>query len=854
MSAEIVRHRAIALVLIVSLVLAALPVIPAQAQGGLSPAEQALLDRALSGLTTLTSYSSYRAVVRSDWMQDWTGSVGGQAIQGSRTEITQEIQEWAIFGGTEPNIRQDKSISQFITSLDSPGQEIHLTSETRVVDGAIYVNATYISPSANLPPLPDGWYRVTGASSLNVWPGLQMLLNPALASGYAGTDALYCLLDLNTDDLVAASKAYATHVTSQTASLEDGASVEAITITLSRDAAPAMGVSVDPNDPVSLLIYRSVIGDPLTLTLYIDTSGQVVGVDTALAFSVKDLAIGAVTEAPPGFKLTLTSTQTVALRFMAVSTPLERVAAPEVNALARLPAFDIPASTGPLPWWNDRVFYEIFVRSFYDSDGDGIGDLRGVIDRLDYLNDGDPTTSTDLGVTGIWLMPIMQSPSYHGYDVTDYFTVNTDYGTNQDFRDLVQSAHQRGIAVIVDLVMNHTSNQHPWFIASSQGDPVYNDWYIWSDTDPGYHRTDNGAPVWYPSGDRYYYAFFWDGMPDLNYTNPAVTEEMNRVIRYWLTDMGADGFRLDAIKHLIEAGPVLENTPATLDWLLGFHDVVRSINPEALTVGEIWDASEKIAPYVGDRVDMAFEFSFAQAMLNAVQWKAAEPLIWTENTLLATYPPEQYATFLTNHDQNRVMSQLGGDEGAARVAATILLISPGVPFIYYGEEIGMTGAKPDERIRTPLPWDGTRVTWGFTTGVPWEILGTGYSTVNIASQTDDPGSLLSHYRRLIHLRNEHPALRTGSIQLVDTGNPAVYSFLRYGEDETLLVLVNLSTEALSDYGLTVVKGLLSGEPAADLLLGDGQVTAPDLGDSGSFMGYRPLNSLPPQSSFVIRLR
>jgi alpha-amylase len=846
--------KALTPILIALLVVATLPFVPARAQDGPSPEEQALLERVLTGLDSLNTYASYQAVVRSDWVQDWTGSVGGQVVQGSRAEAVLEIHEWAVLGDGRPNIRQDKTVSQWQTSPGSPAQELHLESETRVVDGATYVNAAYISPSADLPALPDGWYRLTGSNSLDVWPGLQMVLSPALVSGYTGTDVNYYLLGLKTDELIAKSAACATHISSQATTLEDGTPVEAITVTLSRDAVQAMGVSFDPNDPVARLIARTITGDPLALTLYFDASSRVVGEGVNFAISVKDLAIGAVTEAPPGFKLTLTLTQTVAVRFMATNAPLERVEAPEVNALAALPAFEIPVSTGPLPWWNDRVFYEIFVRSFYDSNGDGIGDLRGVVEKLDYLNDGDPSTSTDLGVTGIWLMPIMESPSYHGYDVTDYYTVNADYGTNQDFRALVQAAHQRGIAVIVDLVMNHTSNQHPWFVASSQGDPAYDDWYVWSDSDPGYRRPDNGAPVWYPSGDRYYYAYFWDGMPDLNCTNPAVTAEMNGVIRYWLTDMGADGFRLDAVKHLIEAGPALENTPATLAWLQGFHRFVRSTRPEALTVGEIWDSSAMILPYVGDKVDIAFEFSFAQAMLNAAQWETAEPLIQAQNTLLTTYPPQQYATFLTNHDQNRVMSQLGGDVGAARVVATILLTSPGVPFIYYGEEIGMTGAKPDERIRTPLPWDGTRVTGGFSTGIPWEILGTGYSTVNIASQTDDPGSLLSAYRRLIHLRDEHPALRTGSIQLVDTGNPAVYSFLRYADDETLLVVVNLSAEAVGNYDLTSAGGLLGGEPTAELLLGEGEIAAPAFNYSGGFAGYRPLASLPPHSSFVIRLK
>src|SRR4029079_1529647 len=170
-------------------------------------------------------------------------------------------------------------------------------------------------------------------------------------------------------------------------------------------------------------------------------------------------------------------------------------------------ACDTPAT---LPWWNDRVFYEVFVRSFQDSDGDGIGDLPGLISKLDYLNDGDPATTDDLGVTGIWLMPVAQSPSYHGYDVTDYDTVEADYGTNDDMRALIAAAHQRGIAVITDLVLNHTSVEHPWFGESETKGSAHADWYRWSDTDPGITRVD-GTPVWHEKNGRWYYGYFWEG-------------------------------------------------------------------------------------------------------------------------------------------------------------------------------------------------------------------------------------------------------------------------------------------------------------------------------------------------------
>ena len=225
--------------------------------------------------------------------------------------------------------------------------------------------------------------------------------------------------------------------------------------------------------------------------------------------------------------------------------------------------------TGGQPWWNDTTFYEIFVRSFYDSDGDGAGDLNGLIGKLDYLNDGDPTTTSDLGVTGIWLMPIMASPSYHGYDVTDYYQVNPEYGTNEDFKRLIEEAHKRGIRVIIDLVLNHTSAEHPWFIESQDPNSPKRDWYVWSDEEPqgkGWHPGKNGG---------YYYGYFGEHMPDLNYKNPAVTEEMQKVVRFWLEEMGADGFRLDAVKYLYEDGKRIEHTPATHEWLKGFPQVLQ---------------------------------------------------------------------------------------------------------------------------------------------------------------------------------------------------------------------------------------------------------------------------------------
>ncbi|MES2484846.1 MAG: alpha-amylase family glycosyl hydrolase, partial [Bacteroidota bacterium] len=196
-------------------------------------------------------------------------------------------------------------------------------------------------------------------------------------------------------------------------------------------------------------------------------------------------------------------------------------------------------------WWNETVFYEAFVRSFKDSNGDGKGDIQGLISKLDYLNDGNPNTTTDLGVTGLWLMPIMQSPSYHGYDVTDYMAVEQDYGTNADFQQLITECHNRGIKVIIDLVMNHTSNQHPWFVASTNPTSDKRDWYIWEDTNPGTPGPFGDA--WYQNNGAYYYGAFYSGMPDLNFNNPEVHQAFEDVSEFWLTDMHVDGFRLDAV-------------------------------------------------------------------------------------------------------------------------------------------------------------------------------------------------------------------------------------------------------------------------------------------------------------------
>jgi len=490
------------------------------------------------------------------------------------------------------------------------------------------------------------------------------------------------------------------------------------------------------------------------------------------------------------------------------------------------------------------------VRSFYDSDGDGIGDLPGVIQNLDYLNDGDPDGGQDLGVTGLWLMPIFASPSYHGYDTTDYYTVNPEYGTNDDFRRLVDEAHRRGMRIIIDLMLNHTSNQHPWFVDSASGpESEHRDWYIWRAENPGYPGPWN-QPVWHYANGAYYYGVFWSGMPDLNLANPEVTAELYRVARFWLEEMRADGFRLDAAHHYIEDGWKQKHTPASHEWLRAFYTYSKEVAPEMMAVAEVWDESDVVSTYTTEDVDLAFEFSLAESLLRAVDMGWAVPLASTMEEVQGLYPDGGYATFLTNHDQNRVMNVLGHDEEKAKMAATLLLTLPGVPFVYYGEEIGMSGAKPDELIRTPMQWTSDAQA-GFTTGTPWAPLNEGHEGRNVALQLADADSLLNHYRALVALRLAQPALRGFDYAPVDSADQLVYAYLRGGR---ILVVANLAGKATADYALSWLDEMLPpGQYQATDLLTGRQAAILNVDVGGQVEGYLPLPELPARSALLLEL-
>lgn len=472
----------------------------------------------------------------------------------------------------------------------------------------------------------------------------------------------------------------------------------------------------------------------------------------------------------------------------------------------------IEQTDADLYWWNDAIFYEIFVRSFYDSDGDGIGDFQGIIQKMDYLNDGDPNTHDDLGITGIWLMPISASPSYHGYDVVDYKSINPDYGTEEDFRQFMEEAHARGIRVIVDYVMNHSSTQHPWFQASASNDAFYRDFYRWSDTKPSYNGPW-GQEVWHSRNNDYYYGLFWGGMPDLNYETQAVKDSMFDAATFWLEEMDVDGFRLDAVKYIFENGSELENIDPTFEFWGDFNAHVKSVKPEAFNVGEAWAGTSTVIKYVtNNRLDYAFEFDLAGNVIGGVREANAEKIIRTAEHAYNAYPYLQFGTFLTNHDQNRVYNEFWSQTeyettSKMKLAASVYLTLPGIPYIYYGEEIGMIGSKPDEDIRLPMKWDDTSK-GGFTTGNPWRNSQQYPLSMqpNVADQMEDQNSLLRWYQKLIDIRLDEAALRRGTFTNVPTQDNEVVSYLRSWEGEQVLFVANLSSDAKNNIALSLPPG------------------------------------------------
>ncbi len=544
---------------------------------------------------------------------------------------------------------------------------------------------------------------------------------------------------------------------------------------------------------------------------------------------------------------TPTSTHTPAPTPSFTSTPIP-------TAIPVLPVIGMPQGTGGYSWWNDTVFYEIFVRSFNDSNGDGIGDFNGITQKLDYLR--------TLGITGLWLMPINPSPSYHGYDVTDFYSINPDYGTMKDFTNLMSEAHKRGIRIIIDLVLNHTSSKHPWFRQAIDPKSTYHDWYIWSDTDPGYPGPW-GEQVWYPLNGKYYYALFWDQMPDLNYRNPNVTTEMEKVTKFWL-DLGLDGFRLDAAKHLIEVQTVQADSELTHQWLQQYYSFYKNINPNAITIGELnGNDPRSMASYISNKqLDLAFDFGLAHAFIYSASHSNNGSVSLQINLSYKIIPSLQFATFLTNHDQDRLMTQLGGDAGKVKVAASMLLTSPGVPFVYYGEELGLEGGGQDELKRRPMQWS-SEANAGFSSVTPWEPIGPDYQTYNVASESNVPNSILTHYQELILFRNQHAALRVGDMSLLLSTDSGLYCTLRVSQgggsvtstNEAILVLINLTKTSISNYFISLDKSSLpTGKYHLVPILGSGPSADLTVGSSGDFSWFRPTREVPAYGTVILQLQ
>ncbi len=475
--------------------------------------------------------------------------------------------------------------------------------------------------------------------------------------------------------------------------------------------------------------------------------------------------------------------------------------------MSSVPAHPLRHQAGALATGHSGVHYEIFVRSFADSNGDGIGDLNGVTANLDYLQ--------DLGVSAIWLMPISPSPTYHKYDVTDYYGIDPEYGTVDDFRRLLAEAHRRSIAVLIDLVLHHTSVEHPWFREATKGpDNPYRNYYKWLRPDEIKARNLATRDITADSGERnpwhwvagtapsqqteQYYGMFWKGMPDLNFDHRPLREDVFSIARYWLTEVGVDGFRLDAARHLYREA----EEPKNHQFWSEFGRVVDAVKPGAFTVGEVWTRPDRIAPYFrGLKANFNMDF---RLMLEEVVRREddTEDLIefleYVHKTFADVNSQFIDALILSNHDQNRIGSLLKGNNNHLKVAASLLLTLPGLPYLYYGEEIGMLGLKPDENLREPFLWD-IRANDRQRTFWRRGRYSTSQTIRPLAQQQADPDSLFNHYKRLIHYRNGHPVLNDNLSRLKQTGirQRGTLSFIRRSSDEKrVLVLHNLTNRPI----------------------------------------------------------
>ena len=510
-------------------------------------------------------------------------------------------------------------------------------------------------------------------------------------------------------------------------------------------------------------------------------------------------------------------------------------------------------------WFKNAVIYELNIRGFKDSSRDGTGDIRGLISKLDYLD--------NLGIDCIWLLPMYPSPGLDdGYDISDYYSINPDYGTLEDFKELIFESHKRGIRVIGELVLNHTSDRHPWFIeARSDPSSMYHDYYVWSDTYNKYadariifSDTEISNWSWCDKAEKYYWHRFFHSQPDLNFENRDVRDEMKRVFRFWF-DLGLDGFRVDAVPYLFEReGTDCENLPETHDYIRELRKRIDEEYPGRILLAEANQWPEDLIKYFGsgDEFHMAFNFPLMPRIFMAFRNESSSPI----KDILKRIPPIpgncQWATFLRNHDEltlemctdeerdcmymayaedkrmqlnkgirRRLNPLLNNNRKKIELAYAMLFTLPGTPVIYYGDEIGMGDniyLGDRNGVRTPMQWDENRNA-GFSECKPSMLYSPviidpeyNYNAINVEAQINNQSSLLNFIRLFIHKRKEHPVFGNGDIRFIGVNNEKILSFTRENNGEKALGVFNLSSKAeaarleLQDYsGLTPVE-LLGG--------------------------------------------
>ena len=485
------------------------------------------------------------------------------------------------------------------------------------------------------------------------------------------------------------------------------------------------------------------------------------------------------------------------------------------------------------PWWESAIFYQIWPRSFYDSDADGHGDFNGMTQKLPYLQ--------ELGVNALWLTPMFEAPSYHGYDFTEFYQVENDYGSMAEFEAFIKAADDKGMKVVLDLVINHISSNHEWFQRSAKQQAPYADYFIWRDDMPkagsgwGHAWSNNDQPdaVWHWNETRqqYYYGAFGASQPDLNLRHPDVIAEMEKMAKFWL-DKGVAGFRLDAVRFAMEGGADAQaDTDETIAYWQHFNQYVKSVDPEAYLVGEAWADIPVAAKYFGEGkgLDQGFDFEVGYKILGLLkpdasgeaqfgtmqsnqQVNTVDANVLKQNLqqrIDSTAPLDFFAPFLTNHDQERVAYQLTEHDDKAKLAAAMLFSSPGTPYIYYGEEIGLTqgGTGHDVYKRAPMQWDNSNQA-GFTQAqTSWveqaELFGDNYTQWwpeylaqqinaadrNVKTQQAQSDSLWRLYQHLIALKKQRPELGIkGSYELIQHNNGLVEITRELNGSKSMFVL------------------------------------------------------------------